>query len=598
MEYTNILALKKPESTDNANIADINENMDALESGIYKRRAVCSSGAATAAKTAACEGFTLAEGVLVAVEFANKNTKAGCTLNINGTGAKAVYYNGAAVDGKALPKQALLYYDGTRYNLTNPDPDAITPAQIGAAPAVHGHADTQITVTSETAQKVWPEQDKRPAAPNVDQALSKLSDPFRVGDIKTTIRTDLGNDWLLCNGDAVDAAGYPALATQIPNCFSSDKIPVGIFTEANNSACGGNRVTKRVKFKGKYCWVSHGKLFYSSTLKGEQEGSIVLPSNRTQQSSSAYFRAVDIAANDEYLVCVGCDYVEVSYVATYNAALVYLTDLTASPVLLNLSETTYSEATGIIYAENQFVLVYSGNTIPGTVAYGNNPAALTSLAVSTDGYTPLRIRHVNGKYVAPRVGVDLANASTATYFPAFYYADTPGGPWNLKELTDKSDAWTSSYVTDMVYFNGMYVAIGKTTSTNTGKAFWFCGTVNGDYTKSSLMLLNLGSAVALQEHILVACEPESGTYYGYVRLMKFENGDFKTADTKKYLKSDSESSYDSYLSGYDIDIIDGTVQIPLSGSNNSVNMGGHYFYVLKKLPTITTDGAYNYIKGR
>ena len=108
MEYTNILALKKPESTDNANIADINENMDALESGIYKRRAVCSSGAATAAKTAACEGFTLAEGVLVAVEFANKNTKAGCTLNINGTGAKAVYYNGAAVDGKALPKQALL----------------------------------------------------------------------------------------------------------------------------------------------------------------------------------------------------------------------------------------------------------------------------------------------------------------------------------------------------------------------------------------------------------------------------------------------------------------------------------------------------------
>lgn len=37
------------------------------------------------------------------------------------------------------------------------------------------------------------------------------SDGFKVGDIRETMQTDLGPEWLLCNGDVVTLADYPAL---------------------------------------------------------------------------------------------------------------------------------------------------------------------------------------------------------------------------------------------------------------------------------------------------------------------------------------------------------------------------------------------------
>lgn len=42
--------------------------------------------------------------------------------------------------------------------------------------------------------------------------FAELADPFQVGDILSTLRTDLGNKWLLCNGEAFDSTEYPELA--------------------------------------------------------------------------------------------------------------------------------------------------------------------------------------------------------------------------------------------------------------------------------------------------------------------------------------------------------------------------------------------------
>lgn len=42
--------------------------------------------------------------------------------------------------------------------------------------------------------------------------FAELADPFQVGDILSTLRTDLGDKWLLCNGEAFDSTEYPELA--------------------------------------------------------------------------------------------------------------------------------------------------------------------------------------------------------------------------------------------------------------------------------------------------------------------------------------------------------------------------------------------------
>lgn len=46
-----------------------------------------------------------------------------------------------------------------------------------------------------------------------DDALRAIPDRMEpVGTVKTTVRTDLGDNWLLCNGDEINAATYPELA--------------------------------------------------------------------------------------------------------------------------------------------------------------------------------------------------------------------------------------------------------------------------------------------------------------------------------------------------------------------------------------------------
>ena len=79
----------------------------------------CSTAAATAAKTVACTGFALVTGAEITVKFTVTNTASSPTLNVNSTGAKAIYYNGAAISAGYLKanKTYSFRYNGTQYDL-------------------------------------------------------------------------------------------------------------------------------------------------------------------------------------------------------------------------------------------------------------------------------------------------------------------------------------------------------------------------------------------------------------------------------------------------------------------------------------------------
>ena len=57
----------------------------------------CTTAGATQEKEAACSGFSLRTGAIVAVKFSYANTVASPKLNVNGTGAKPIYLNGSAL---------------------------------------------------------------------------------------------------------------------------------------------------------------------------------------------------------------------------------------------------------------------------------------------------------------------------------------------------------------------------------------------------------------------------------------------------------------------------------------------------------------------
>jgi hypothetical protein len=83
--------------------------------------ATCSTAAGTAAKTVACTDYVLTTGSKVLVKFTNTNTAANATLNVNSTGAKAIYVNGAAVEARRLQGGTIyeFVYNGTQYDLVD-----------------------------------------------------------------------------------------------------------------------------------------------------------------------------------------------------------------------------------------------------------------------------------------------------------------------------------------------------------------------------------------------------------------------------------------------------------------------------------------------
>ena len=78
----------------------------------------CSTDAGTAAKVVSASGYALTSGGCIRIKMTNANTADNVTLNINSTGAKALYYDGAQASstntweaGEVLE----VYYDGTQY---------------------------------------------------------------------------------------------------------------------------------------------------------------------------------------------------------------------------------------------------------------------------------------------------------------------------------------------------------------------------------------------------------------------------------------------------------------------------------------------------
>ena len=82
--------------------------------------ATCATAVGTAAKIAAITDYTLTSGCIVVIRFTNGNSAANPTLNISGTGARAVYSGNARTGKLPAGYKALLQYDGSSYNLLNP----------------------------------------------------------------------------------------------------------------------------------------------------------------------------------------------------------------------------------------------------------------------------------------------------------------------------------------------------------------------------------------------------------------------------------------------------------------------------------------------
>ena len=125
----------------------------------------CSTDAATAEKVITIinnDNWTLKTGSLITVKFANTNTAASPTLNVNGTGAKSIYYNNAVYTssssyGGYKNRHITYQYDGTYWVFicwsydTNSDTKVTQSAAIttnGEYPVILGYSTSTSSVTN------------------------------------------------------------------------------------------------------------------------------------------------------------------------------------------------------------------------------------------------------------------------------------------------------------------------------------------------------------------------------------------------------------------------------------------------------------------
>lgn len=125
--------------------------------------ATCSTAAATVAKVATINTgtFTLATGATVYVKFTNANTATSATLNVNSTGAKPIFHNGAAISASSYIKAGGVYqfvYDGTNW-VINAGVDTNTvythPATAGNKHIPSGGSSGQILKWSSDGTATW-----------------------------------------------------------------------------------------------------------------------------------------------------------------------------------------------------------------------------------------------------------------------------------------------------------------------------------------------------------------------------------------------------------------------------------------------------------
>lgn len=79
----------------------------------------CDTDAGTAAKVATLSGYSLVNGGIVAIKFSKDVTSASSTLNINGKGAKAIFFKNVALATNVIKAGDLVtfMYDGTYYRV-------------------------------------------------------------------------------------------------------------------------------------------------------------------------------------------------------------------------------------------------------------------------------------------------------------------------------------------------------------------------------------------------------------------------------------------------------------------------------------------------
>lgn len=201
----------------------------------------CSTAAGTQAKTCDCTGFNLVTGAEITVKFTVTNTAASPTLNVNSTGAKTIFYRGAAIsaDYLAANRTYTFRYNGSQYELVGD---------------INTDTNTTYSAATQSAQGLMSAADKK-KLDGIASGANAYSHP-----------TGAGNNHIPAGGSAGQILRWSAEGTA---AWGADNNTT--YGEASTSAAGLMSATDKSRLNNNYVTASNfgtssGYVKYSNGL--------------------------------------------------------------------------------------------------------------------------------------------------------------------------------------------------------------------------------------------------------------------------------------------------------------------------------------------
>ena len=381
---------------------------------------------------------------------------------------------------------------------------------------------------------------------------------YQVGDILTTARTNLGDKWALCNGASIDRDSYPELSNvllPIPYPWSSKTIS-GIYIK--DSVYGNGY------------WVLSG---YGPD---DSAGYIAYTNSVTSSWTVKKIHTTSI---------VHINYQNGYFVASSKGMLLYTTDPSSTWTSVTTPDNYYNFGR-VVYGNGYWVYAVEGR-YDSDIFYSTNisgPYNSISLWGTSARTTPIKsIRFINGYFVA--CGSKVTETSYVPSYQAIIgWTKNPATTWATKTLfTTNTDNNTNGAAMDIAYGRNTYMVITNRTNSNGATpttGIYYSGSLDSTWTyKQILAMAQADGRIILFDGSLFSVLIQGGT-------------------------GSSANSYIYYTPSL-IDWISYTI-----GPGNAYTMSyGPNFYIAcpsntiyysdqskMKLPSITTDLSYNYIK--
>ena len=409
-------------------------------------------------------------------------------------------------------------------------------------------------------------------------ALPNIFEP--VGTIKTTVRTDLGDKWLLCNGASVDPATYPELCDILPAAdpggiwSAFEKSGVTYFT-ANNKVFMCSNGTQAIVLE------------YADTPYGPWT-TVNIPT-----ASNNSFGVNSIKYINGYYVIVGF----LMYTAPY---IFYTKDLdgTWSKCAINDSNAGDAaldrRAVDIIYSENTYIIAGYHKDGNALCVWESSSLAGTwtrySVVGGTGGYYTRQIIYAEGYYVMP------IYKYTSGYSPSVAYTTNITGSWTTKTL---NSSITNYNPYKIEYKNGMWIALGTMYGSNSmspGGTYmhriFYSTSFMTTWSVVALTLPNItsGNNYSLDMYFdgtLCSVVTRGNDGYLYVQYNKDFRSNPSNWESNK-LNSVTDTNYPTFFI------------VELNGSIGIFYRNKNVIYYISKnqLPVLTDSRVYHYIKAK